>query len=153
MYKRQWSFKECPECATENDIAARYCTSCRAEIVDPNEKLKEIAAKIANDPYRLRLAEINGWQASEHISSSGADMVRVNYHIDEPPHTLVDYIAPEHPSAWMRDKAKAWCIKVLGEPMRDNQAILDAFNEAEPPSQIAFRKKQGSKFFEIVGVE
>lgn len=149
----KWSFKECHECQAENDIAARYCTSCRAEIVNPNDKLKEIAAKIANDPYRLRLAEINGWQASEHISSSGADMVRVNYHIDEPPHTLVDYIAPEHPSAWMRDKAKAWCIKVLGEPMRDNQAILDAFNEAEPPSQIAFRKKQGSKFFEIVGVE
>lgn len=36
-----FEFKECPneKCKTQNDIAARHCRMCNAEIIDPNEKL------------------------------------------------------------------------------------------------------------------
>ena len=34
----RWSLKTVPN-AAENDIAARYCTECKAEIIDPNKKL------------------------------------------------------------------------------------------------------------------
>lgn len=39
----RFSFKVCPECFAENDIAARHCTECKIRLVDPNEKLTEKA--------------------------------------------------------------------------------------------------------------
>lgn len=149
----KWSFKECPECATENDIAARYCSGCKAEIVDPNEKLKEEAIRMAADPYRLRMAEVTGWFMSEHTSSAGVQMVKVRYDIEDHPHHLYDYVAPEHSSHWMRKRAKDWCIAVFGELLPDNQAVLDSFSDANKPKTVAFAKKRGSKFFEVRGIE
>lgn len=34
-----WSFKECHECSHENDIAARKCSGCGIQLIDPNNKL------------------------------------------------------------------------------------------------------------------
>jgi DNA repair protein RadD len=39
----RFSFKMCPDCLAENDIAARHCTECKIRLVDPNEKLTEKA--------------------------------------------------------------------------------------------------------------
>lgn len=150
---QMWSFKECPECAAENDIAARYCRSCREELVNPNDRLKEDAARMASDPYRLRIAEITGWFMSEHTSQKGDAMVKVRYDIAEHPHEIYEFIAPEHPSHWMRKRAQDWCKNVFGEQLPDNQAILDSYQDATMPRQIAFSKKQGSKFWEVRGVE
>lgn len=37
----RFRFKSCPDCGAENDIAARSCNQCRAELVDADKKLKE----------------------------------------------------------------------------------------------------------------
>lgn len=34
-----WTFKECPECGQDNDIAARKCSGCGVQLIDPNNKL------------------------------------------------------------------------------------------------------------------
>jgi DNA repair protein RadD len=34
-----FEFKPCPECDVQNDIAARFCRACKAELIDPNDKL------------------------------------------------------------------------------------------------------------------
>ncbi|GAA3933883.1 DEAD/DEAH box helicase [Litoribacillus peritrichatus] len=36
----RFRFKECPHCGSENDIAARECTSCHEPIIDPDDQLK-----------------------------------------------------------------------------------------------------------------
>ena len=41
----RYSFKTCPDCLADNDIAARQCTQCKARLVDPNEKLTEKAGQ------------------------------------------------------------------------------------------------------------
>ena len=41
----RYSMKVCPECYTENDVAARHCTECKIRLVDPNEKLTEKAGQ------------------------------------------------------------------------------------------------------------
>ena len=148
-----WSFKECHECSWENDIAARYCRECKAEIIDPNEKLREEAVRMASDPYRLRMAPLVGWFITKHVSAKGIAMVKIRYDIDEHPHHLYDYIAPEHSSHWMRKRAADWCKAVFGEVLPDNQSIIDSFSDANRPSRIAFSKKRGSKFFEVKGIE
>lgn len=34
-----WTYKKCTECDHENDIAARKCSSCGVQLIDPNNKL------------------------------------------------------------------------------------------------------------------
>ena len=45
--EHRFSFKICPKCFAENDIAARHCTECKDRLVDPNSKLTD-AAGFAN---------------------------------------------------------------------------------------------------------
>jgi DNA repair protein RadD len=53
----RWTFKECEACGADNDIAARYCSACKGEIVDPNKKL-------IVDFKRLK-RDISQWQCDE----------------------------------------------------------------------------------------
>ena len=43
----RFRFKECPNCNSQNDIAARVCQSCHKDLVDPDEQLKA-ALKLKN---------------------------------------------------------------------------------------------------------
>lgn len=40
----RFRFKECPGCAAENDIAARFCSECKKPLVDPDELLRDALA-------------------------------------------------------------------------------------------------------------
>ncbi|GGY87089.1 DEAD/DEAH box helicase [Shewanella fodinae] len=35
----------CPDCGAENDIAARECSECHSQLVDPDKRLKEVLAQ------------------------------------------------------------------------------------------------------------
>lgn len=37
----RFKFKQCPHCNAENDIAARQCHGCAAQLVDPDDKLRQ----------------------------------------------------------------------------------------------------------------
>lgn len=75
----RWTFKECPNCAADNDIAARYCHQCKAEIVDPNEKLKIDFKKFKKDPTKLQTDKVLSWDKRETISQKGNPCLRVDY--------------------------------------------------------------------------
>ncbi len=52
-----FEFKVCPAsgCQVKNDISARYCRACEAEIIDPNEKLTLDSVKsLAREVYVIR---------------------------------------------------------------------------------------------------
>ncbi len=48
----RFRFKRCPECGTENDIAARICRGCQTTLVDTDKKLKE--AMTLKDAHVMR---------------------------------------------------------------------------------------------------
>lgn len=152
--KQKWTYKQCPECEHENDIAARRCASCGCEIVDPNEKLREIAAKIAKDPYRVRESNVTGWQAQRWPGKAGKpDTLRIIYDIDESPHQLSQWLAPESNSAWIRAKWHDFWISRTGEPAPANITdALSLFDSARCPARIAYRKKSGTRFFDIIAI-
>lgn len=53
-----WTCKTCQNCDHKNDIAARFCESCKAELIDPNQKLRiEFEAK-KKDPNQIQTDEI-----------------------------------------------------------------------------------------------
>lgn len=70
-----WSCKICPVCEHANDIAARFCSGCKAELINPNDKLIEIHTRHKKDPTLTQCDEILGIEYTHGISRSGNDMI------------------------------------------------------------------------------
>jgi DNA repair protein RadD len=75
----RWTFKECPECQHENDIAARYCCKCKAEIVDPNAKLISDFKALKRDPYRMQCDKVLSWDVKKTVSGAGNECMVVDF--------------------------------------------------------------------------
>jgi len=71
----RWTFKSCPVCEADNDIAARYCHSCKAEIVNPNEKLVAIHTAHKKDPTQWQTDEVISIDYESGISKAGNAMI------------------------------------------------------------------------------
>lgn len=97
-----WSFKECADCEHKNDVTARYCQNCKAELIDPNDKLKgTFKAKKAN-PRELQCDEILTMEVIESISKAGNPMVRVTFTTAYRLFTV--YYQTEAKTAWLANK-------------------------------------------------
>lgn len=129
----RWTFKECPHCAAENDIAARYCMACKGEIVDPNEKLKSEFKALKRDPTRWQTDRVLSMSASPNISRSGNKTLRV------------EWVTPYRQfTTWVMPEAK----HIRG------QSQWNAFDGATQggtvaPKTVTYRKDVESGFFDI----
>lgn len=70
-----WSCKECPICEHKNDIAARFCQSCRCELVNPNDKLVEMHQKLKKDPTRPQCDAVESIEYMPSMSQAGNKML------------------------------------------------------------------------------
>lgn len=75
----RWAGKECPQCQEVNDIAARYCYVCRAEIVDPNEKLASDFRAMKKDPTQPQTDKIIAVEFKECVSQRGNATIRADW--------------------------------------------------------------------------
>jgi DNA repair protein RadD len=75
----RWTFKECPECKHENDIAARYCKECKAEIIDPNEKLIVDFKRYKRDPTNIQTDKVLSANIIKTVTRKGEECIRVDY--------------------------------------------------------------------------
>ena len=77
--KYRWSPKKCPHCEADNDIATRYCSECKGEIVDPNNSLIDIYKPAVKDPYQQQTERVIAWHTKKTKSKNNEDMLVVNY--------------------------------------------------------------------------
>ena len=128
----RWTSKGCPECGADNDIAARYCSSCKCEIVDPNEKLRIEFKQRKRDPHQLQTDAVLDWQASSGISKAGNPTIRVDVRT---PYRSFSY--------WLQPKPAS------------NTALvnLQAYERlgGQKPRTITYRKEQDSAFYRVIG--
>lgn len=75
----RWTSKPCPECEAPNDIAARYCTECKGEIVDPNEKLRMEFTAMKRDPMQPQCDVVEDVRFVRGVSQRGAETVRAEW--------------------------------------------------------------------------
>lgn len=75
----RWTGKDCPHCGEKNDIAARYCFTCKGEIVDPNAKLAENFRALKRDPTRPQTDKVVSMTVSEGVSQRGNRTVRADF--------------------------------------------------------------------------
>lgn len=97
-----FEFKECPNenCRLKNDIAARHCHTCEAEIIDPNKKLNMNKVSANNDD----LKEFEVLNAKYAISDTHSGF-RINciYKCKTPNGRVITFYESYTPSS---DKAK-----------------------------------------------
>ena len=74
----RWTFKPCPHCEAENDISARYCTTCKEEIVDPNDKLRLEFKAMKKDPTKKQTDNVITWTKRSHIARSGKETWKID---------------------------------------------------------------------------
>ena len=126
----RWTFKECPSCSEPNDIAARYCTSCKGEIVDPNEKLRINFRNFKRDPTNTQCDEVLDWKVSPGVSLAGKEVDRI------------DVVTPY----------RSFSYWVLRYPQHSNamreRAMLQALR-GEKPDTITYRKDPDTGFYRV----
>ena len=130
----RWTSKPCPECEAPNDIAARYCAECKAEIVDPGEKLRFEFRAMKKDPHQIQTDEVVSVRFVPGVSQRGHETIRA------------EWVTPyRHLTTWHMPKA------TFAKGVRD----WDKFNAATqggtvPPRSITYRKNTDG-FFTIFG--
>ncbi len=126
----RWTFKPCPHCKAENDISARYCTVCKGEIVDPNDKLKIDFKALKRDPTQKQTDRVLFWTKRSHIARSGKATWRCD--------VVTDY--------------RSFSFWVMKEPTfhrgRQELAMIEALGDNEPET-IQYQKDPESGFYRI----
>jgi DNA repair protein RadD len=124
----RWTSKPCPSCEAPNDIAARYCTECKGEIVDPNEKLRLDFKALKRDPTRAQTDVVISWKIVPSISRTGKETDRV------------DVVTPYRSFSF-------WVLRVptFSRAMKD-RAALDALG-GQPPMTITYQKDAETGFY------
>jgi len=79
--EHRWAFKKCHVCGHENDTAARYCEKkdCRAELVNPNDKLNRHHSTAKRDPYGKYTEQVLFFTISKKISAAGNEVLVCEY--------------------------------------------------------------------------
>jgi DNA repair protein RadD len=129
----RWTCKQCPHCLEDNDISARYCISCKGEIIDPNEKLAMEFRALKRDPTRWQTDRVSSMSASPSISRSGNKTYRVEW--VTPYRQFTTWVMPE--ASHVRGQAQ-W-------------AAFDSATQGGTvaPVTVTYRKDTGSGFFEV----
>jgi len=129
----RWTSKECPQCAEPNDIAARFCCSCKAEIVDPNERLQIEFKQFKKDPTRPQTDVVISMNVSEGVSQRGNRTIRA------------DWVTPYRQfSTWFQPEA------THSRGMKEYRAFFAATTFGEVPQTISYCKDIESGFFRIL---
>lgn len=125
-----WSHRTCPHCEELNDIAARYCSKCKGEIIDPNEKLRIQFKALKKDPTQIQCDEVLTWNITRGMSRSENEVDRVDV---VTPYRSFSFWVMVNPKGWSAEKARR---------------LLDSLNGTQPET-ITYRKEPDSKFYTV----
>lgn len=129
----RWTSKKCPQCDVDNDIAARYCCECKAEIVDPNTKLIADFKALKLDPTRVQTDRVVGWESKPTVSRKGNNCLMVTYRTEYRQFTV-----------WYMPEAKG------GRPLLNWQIFDMSTNGGQDmPATVTYKKDADSGMFEV----
>jgi DNA repair protein RadD len=101
----RWTFKNCHKCNAENDIAARNCTHCNAELHDPNKDLRSFHTTFARETeQRKQIAQVFYWHYEQSVSRNGNEMYVVDFYTHSG--TIRGYFVTKHENPYATKKYK-----------------------------------------------
>jgi DNA repair protein RadD len=127
----RWTSKECPHCYEENDIAAKYCKSCKGEIIDPNEKLAIEFRALKRSPKQRQCDEVLKCDVKESVSTNGNETIRV------------DFVTPYR-------SFSIWLMKNPTNNFAAHALALWKSLKGETPKTVAYKKEENG-FWRVLG--
>lgn len=145
-----FQFVPCPVCEASNDLTARNCRQCGAEIIDPNKNLSRRAAR--NEP---QWGLVLNMQLSLHMGKKGKEnTVRLDYLVgneqfDNP--MITEWFTP----ARFKQEYGRYCTFEKGNEPKALTAydIVAARPEIRTPKRLHFFKPKGEKYLKIISRE
>lgn len=101
-----WSCKVCPVCDHANDISARFCSSCKQELINPNDKLIEMHVAHKKDPTKPQTEEVLSITYTQGVSRAGNDMITAE--VTTPRRKFSVYLLENN--AWQAQKRMAFSL-------------------------------------------
>lgn len=130
-----WTCKECPECGHKNDISARYCTECRGEIINPNDKLTIAFKARKRDPSMMQTDRLIDVVVVRGVSQNGNDTYRASFVTDQRSFTV--WFLIDHDNFQFARKTAMFELYIQNRP------------KSEWPKTISYCKK--GNFWELLG--
>jgi DNA repair protein RadD len=133
----RWTFKECPECMGENDIAARYCAHCKAELVDPNEKLLKDFKALKRDPTQTQTDIVDQMVVSPSTTRRGEDCLTVTFKTEYRQFTI--WLMPNSDKRFLQKKYELFCQFTNGGKTL--------------PHTVTYRKNPANQMYEVLAYD
>jgi len=131
----RWTDKDCPHCNEPNDIAARYCSDCKGEIIDPNEKLRMDFKALKRDPTRVQTDNVVSWEKRPTVSRRGNECLRIDWKTEYRKFSI-----------WYQPES------TTGLGMANWHQLNEATNNRdEMPKTITYKKEPDSAFYRVFG--
>ena len=127
-----WTSKECEACGEKNDIAARFCRSCKAEIINPNDRLVLEFEALKKDPHQPQTDVVLSMALKQSVSQKGNPTVRADW-----------VTAYRQFSTWHQPEGKH------PRAMADWKRFDEATRHGQPET-ISYVKERDSTFFRIL---
>ncbi len=146
--ENRWAFKSCNECEHENDIAARYCKECKAELVDPNEKLRLDFHKMKADPYQMATDPVKALTIQKWESKAGNITLKASYVTDYAKFDV--WYQPNSTVAKFRSEYEKFSkIYFNGKIAPDVDTFVEHLDKGCAPSTITYMRRKGTKYWTI----
>ncbi|HEU0197730.1 MAG TPA: DEAD/DEAH box helicase [Nevskiaceae bacterium] len=134
-----WLSQECPSCGHRNDMMARCCTACGAELDDPEAKLTDIYSEASIDPLAERTEKVTAWEVSKHVSRSGRPALLVSWATQRGPVRI--YYSPHYTPTW-----RVLCATVFGRGhvARSVDEFMQYVARGTAPATITYKRRKDS---------
>ena len=153
VYERcdyRWTCKECPKCDEPNDIAARFCSSCKCEILDPNARLMLEYTRIKKDPYSVSTDKVLSWKARVGVSNSGKEVLVCDISTEYRSFSVWFTPSSKHPAA-IKDWILLNSVFYRGHIAPDAETFLKNIHKGDEIETITYAREKGSKFYRVFG--
>lgn len=130
----RWTSKTCGACGEANDIAARYCFSCKNELVDPGEKLRLEFKALKRDPTKVQTDKVVEMEVAKMINRKGKEMWKVTWLSEFRSFQTHHFATPEN--QWQ---------------YADYERLMSATKGLkEKPDTVTYQKDQKSGFYKVL---
>lgn len=131
----RWTSKECRRCGEHNDIAAKYCCSCKGELIDPGDKLRLEFKAFKKDPTNIQCDRVIGWEHKTAVTRRGNECKVVTFTTEYRVFTV-----------WYHPQVKS------GKLYAQWIQLLDATDGlVEMPKTVEYRKDAQTGFYTVHG--
>lgn len=144
-----WLDKKCHKCQASNDIAARFCVACKAELADPNRYLENFASEVVVTPDGWRMGAPKKCVISEYTASSKKRLINMAVYVTGRKTPVQVFFNPYTNYGPRWTQWEQFLEEGFGDKQLTVQEVLNRRKQFTMPLAIQWRAKDGAAHPEV----